>query len=157
MKKETNQSERMKQLVKSFEQKNEILKEESEVDFGDDAIVKASSRLKELARIDEWIDNRKMNNQLPVQGGYGTTVNTFIPTPEVSGQKTSPKTYNPNFTYLQPNEALQLCIKRVIESGAPVNNLGFYEEVNWNLNNMGFNARMPIDIKDALKKMLSGE
>ena len=83
--------------------------------------------------------------------GHGATVNTFIPnTPEQSV-----KMYNPNYTYLQSNEALSLGVKRAIESGAPINNLGFYEEVNWHLNNMGFNSRQPLDIKTMLKKMIN--
>jgi len=157
MKKENNSMDRMKQLVKSFEQKNEILKENSENLVDESAILKEADRLKQIARVDEWIDN---NKNTPIHGGVGATVNTFIPNTLPTNQNQPGainKTYNPNYTYLQPNEALQLCIRRALESGAPVNNLGFYEEINWNLNNMGFNARMPIDIKDAVKKMISGE
>lgn len=79
--------------------------------------------------------------------GYGKTVNTFIPTIDNSGNMK-------NAAYLQPKEALNLSIKRTIESGAPIKDLDFYAEVNWHLNNMGFSAQKPIDIKELLKKML---
>ena len=80
-------------------------------------------------------------------GGFGKTVNTFIPTIDNSGNMK-------NAAYLQPKEALNLAIKRTIESGAPIKDLDFYSEVNWNLNNMGFASQKPIDIKELLKKML---
>ena len=142
---------RMKELVKSFSEKHEILKETTENKVNPDAILKEAGRLKEIARIDEWIANPTVNQTTSYPGGHGVTVNTFIP----NTAEQNVKMYNPNFTYLQSGEALHLCIKRAIESGAPINNLGFYEEVNWNLNNMGFNSRLPIDIKNALKKMIN--
>ena len=79
--------------------------------------------------------------------GNGKTVNTFIPTIDNSGNVKSA-------AYLQPKEALNLSIKRTIESGAPIKDLDFYAEVNWNLNNMGFDSKQAIDIKETLKKML---
>lgn len=161
MKKAINSAERMKQLVKSFEEKNEVFKEQAENTVDESAILKEAERLKTIARVDEWIDvTGRTNKHIPNHGGIGQTVNTFIPPVETAlpgASSPAPAPYNPKFTYLQPNEALQLCIRRALESGAPVNNLGFYDEVNWNLNNMGFNARMPLDIKDAIRKMISGE
>ena len=152
------QKERMQKLIQAFDEKGVILKEEvHNTSLDNDEIIKASSRLREIARVDEWIETSQKNKYLPINGGVGTTVNTFIQTPDIQNQQTNAKTYNPNFTYLQASEALTLCIKRTLDSGAPVNNLGFYDEINWNLNNMGFNARMPIDIKNAIKKMISGE
>ena len=146
MNKNINEKDRMKKLVKSFEEKNEILKEATENTVDESAILKEAGRLKEIARIDEWVTNPKMNVT-----GQGVTVNTFMP----NSEEANVKMYNPNYTYLQSNEALFLAIKRAIESGAPINNLGFYEEINWHLNNMGFNARQPLDIKTALKKMVN--
>lgn len=78
--------------------------------------------------------------------GYGKTVNTFIPTMETPQNTTSAN--------LTLTEAMLIAIKRVVKSGYPVNNMGFYEEINWNLNNMGFDSAQPIDIKEGLKKML---
>ena len=148
MNRNINQKDRMQRLVKSFEEKNEILKESKEVTFNENAILKESGRLKEIARIDEWIANTKINQNVT---GQDVTVNTFMP----SSEDANVKMYNPNYTYLQSNEALSLAVKRAIESGAPINNLGFYEEVNWHLNNMGFNARQPLDIKTVLKKIIN--
>lgn len=151
MNKKINEKERMKKLIKSFEEKNEVLKESTEKIVDKNAISKETERLKEIARIDEWIANPKQNLTNQNNVSYGTTVNTFIP----SHQEQNVKMYNPNYTYLQSNEALSLAVKRAIESGAPINNLGFYEEVNWHLNNMGFNARQPLDIKTMLKGMVN--
>lgn len=148
MNRNINQKDRMQRLVKSFEEKNEILKESKEVSFDENAILKEAGRLKEIARIDEWIANPRTNQNVT---GQGVTVNTFMP----STEDINVKMYNPNYTYLQSNEALSLAVKRAIESGAPINNLGFYEEVNWHLNNMGFNARQPLDIKTVLKKIIN--
>lgn len=148
MNRNINQKDRMQRLVKSFEEKNEILKESKDISFDENAILKEAERLKEIARIDEWVGNPKTNQNVT---GQGVTVNTFMPRSE----DTNVKMYNPNYTYLQSNEALSLAIKRAIESGAPINNLGFYEEINWHLNNMGFNPRHALDIKTAIKKMIN--
>jgi hypothetical protein len=150
MKNNISEKDRMKNLVKSFDEKNEILKESTEQKVDESIVLKEATRLKEIARIDEWISNPKINASA-FTGGHGSTVNTFMP----STTDQNVKMYNPNYTYLQSNEALTLAIKRAIDSGAPVNNLGFYEEVNWHLNNMGFNSRQPLDIKTSMKKMVN--
>src|ERR1035437_627584 len=156
--KKNNEINRIKQLVQSFDEKHEVLKETKDKNINQDALLKEVERLKEIdgrikegKRIDEWIANPTINQTVSSAGGHGVTVNSFIP----NTAEQNVKMYNPNFTYLQASEALFLCIKRAIESGAPINNIGFYEEINWNLNNMGFNSRMPIDIKVALKKMIN--
>lgn len=59
---------------------------------------------------------------------------------------------------VKPSEAIVIAIMRAIESGAPVNNMGFYDEVNWHLARLGQAAVQPIAIKEELKKLLkSGE
>lgn len=78
--------------------------------------------------------------------GFGKTVNTFIPSMDAQHYGVSAN--------LTSTEALLIAIKRVIKSGAPVNDMSFYQEVNWNLNNMGFESAQPMDIKEGLKKML---
>jgi hypothetical protein len=78
--------------------------------------------------------------------GFGKTVNTFMPTMDAQHYGVSAN--------LTSTEALSIAIKRVVKSGAPVNNMDFYQEVNWNLNNMGFDSAQPMDIKEGLKKML---
>ena len=79
--------------------------------------------------------------------GYGKTVNTFIPQLDNSGNMKSA-------AFLQPKEALNLSITRTIDSGAPIKDMDFNSEVNWHLNNMGFDSRQPLDIKETLKKLL---
>ena len=122
MNKNTSEKDRMKKLVKSFEEKNEILKETTENKVDKSAILKEAGRLKEIARIDEWITNPQKNATNLNNASNGVTVNTFMP----STTEQNVKMYNPNYTYLQSNEALSLAIKRAIDSGAPINNLGFY-------------------------------
>jgi hypothetical protein len=142
------QAERMKQLVKSFDEKSVVIRESETVKTDDAKVLEEANRFKTIARIDEFTSNTQFAGTANFNPGYGQTVNTFMPT-AVSNQK-----YNPNYTYLQPAEALGVAVKRAMESGAPVKDMGFYEEVNWNLNNMGFDSKNPIDIKGALMKLL---
>ncbi len=55
---------------------------------------------------------------------------------------------------LKPEEALKIAIERVLSSGAPINNISFYDEINWNLSKLGFPSKAPLDIKQALLKMV---
>lgn len=154
--------DRIKQLVSSFEQKNEVIKEDIKKEADETVIKEEAERLKEIARIDEWTSNSQSTGYFaaksPYLAGNGQTVNTFLPQgSENNSNNVVPdgnKLYNPNYTYLQPSEALKVAIKRGIQSGAPVNDMGFYEEVNWNLNNMGFPAKSALDIKNAISKMI---
>ena len=41
-----------------------------------------------------------------------------------------------------------------LKSGMPVNNISFYDEINWNLMNLGFPAVNEIDIKNAILTIL---
>jgi hypothetical protein len=150
MEENTNtQTGRMQELLKSFENKNEIIREVKETIVDESKVLQEAERLKELARVDEWNSNSQFAGTAQFNPGAGQTVNTFLPNFSQNNFK-----HNPNYTYLQPGEALTLAIKRTLESGAPVKDMGFYEEVNWNLNNMGFDSKLPLDIKNALGKML---
>jgi len=148
----TGQAERMKQLVKSFDEKAEVIRESEDKKVDETKVLAEAGRLKTIARIDEYLNNQQFVGTVNFNPGYGQTVNTFLPSS--SNSTTTNQKYNPNYTYLQPAEALGLSIKRALESGAPVKDMGFYEEVNWNLNNMGFESKLPLDIKNALVKML---
>ena len=55
---------------------------------------------------------------------------------------------------LQSDEAFEIAIKRTLKSGAPINNISFYDEVNWQLMGLGFSTQNPIDIKNMIAKML---
>ncbi len=95
--------------------------------------------------------------------GQGQTVNTFIPQiadannnfSNVNMNPNSNNVYNPKFSYLSDGEALRLAISRALNSGdQTVNKLGFYEEVNQTLNQLGFLSKPPIAIKEMIIKML---
>jgi hypothetical protein len=55
---------------------------------------------------------------------------------------------------IKPAEALEMALSRTLNSGAPVNNMGFYDEVNWHLQTLGTSTVQPIAIKEALGKMV---
>lgn len=55
---------------------------------------------------------------------------------------------------IKPSEALVIAIMRTLESGAPVNNMGFYDEVNWHLQTLGNPSQQPLIIKNTLLKLL---
>lgn len=55
---------------------------------------------------------------------------------------------------IKPKEALELAIQRTLESGAPINNIGFYDEVNLNLQKLGAEAVQPIAIKEAVSNLI---
>lgn len=57
---------------------------------------------------------------------------------------------------LKPEEALNIAIERVLSGGAPINNISFYDEINWHLSKLGFPSKAPLDIKQAILKMVEG-
>jgi len=58
---------------------------------------------------------------------------------------------------LKPEEALNIAIERVLSGGAPINNISFYDEINWHLSKLGFPSKAPLDIKQAILKMVEGK
>ena len=89
-------------------------------------------------------------------GGHGETVNSIINT--VDGTSVNKYGFDNGKPSVSPGltakEALEIAIKRTMESGAPVNSIGFYDEINWNLEKLGYSAKLPIDVKGALNDML---
>lgn len=155
----------MIELLKSYEEKHEIIKEKTKnIDLN--KLEEEKKRLKKVAKIDEANNSNYWVNNMPSNMGTSTINTAFDPQKIVPGQTintifnnnsfnpNSNKPYNPNYTYLQPAEALRLAISRTLNSGAPVNNLGFYEEINRELNILGFNAKSPLDIKQTLLSMI---
>ncbi len=164
--------DRMVELMESFEQKDEIIKEKTKK-VDSKKLDKELSRLKKISgRIDEAnqlnyytgnvpavMNNNSINtafnknNMTP-----GQTINTaFANNQPMANNSFNPNSigpHNPNYSYLQPVEAVRLAISRTLNSGAPVNDLGFYEEVNRELNILGFNAKSPLDIKQTILKMI---
>ena len=147
-----SQIERMKQLNETYQKRGEFIKEDSKKDIDEDKMNEESSRLKKLSS--HRMINEYGNDGIPFMGmkqaGQGETVNTFLPTIPDSARNTS-------FSYIKPEEALDISIKRAIESGTPINNMGFYDEVNWILNNLGFDSKNPVDIKSAMIKIVGGD
>lgn len=188
---ENDTKNRMIEIMESFEQKNEVIREKSSIKASEEKLSEEKKRLMEIAKIasENTIKENNvfnygasnMSSQMPmpmsnnVMGG-GQSVNSFMSNQLIGNQNlnndknlkqgtsvnnlaqnlnpNANSPYNPNYTYLQSTEALRLSISRALNTGAPVNNMGFYEEVNWILNGLGFNAKSPLDIKQAILKMI---
>jgi len=169
---ENKQDKRIKDLAKRLDAKNEVYKTSDELisDVSPEQVQKEFDRFKKIARIDEanvalthpqgglnkmgpGFNNPTVGTSVASFMGDmpGKTVNTFLENPNLY---LANKNYNPNYTYLQPNEALRLSISRTLTSGAPVAEMSFYDEVNWNLNNLGFDSKSPLDIKQTILKMI---
>ena len=161
---EKQEDNRMVELIKSFNEKGEIIRKEIVQKVNDDKLKEEAKRLKTIARMDE-VGNQFSGNIASVMG-LNQTVNSFIDPQATKGNTVnsimnntlnnpnSNRLYNPNYTYLQEAEALRLSISRTLNSGAPVNGIGFYEEVNHVMNQLGFNAKSPLDIKQAVLKLI---
>jgi len=150
--KNKSQIDRMKQLNETYQKRGEFIKEDAKKEVDEEKINEESARLKKLSS--HRLINEYGNDGIPFMGmkqaGQGETVNTFLPTIPDSARNTS-------FSYIKPEEALDISIKRAIESGTPINNMGFYDEVNWILNNLGFDSKNPVDIKSAMIKIVGGD
>lgn len=152
---EDNKDKRMKDLVGKMSQKDIVIKEDVDKEVDNAALKEQSERFKKLSL---YTENLNFSNSSPMVGGVGETVNSIVDTSD----GTSYNTYGFTDSTAKPavnsgvtaKEALELSIKRTIESGAPINNIGFYDEINWNLEKMGYPAKLPLDIKEALNDML---
>lgn len=153
---------RMIKLSKALEQKDIVLKEQTEKKIDSNKVQKEIERIKEVARLNEWSANQYTGN-IPTVMGQGQTVNTFIPRPaddrtnfvNMNANPNSNNVYNPKFSYLSDAEALRLSISRALNSGdQSVNKLGFYEEINQTLNQLGFLSKSPLAIKEMIIKMM---
>ncbi len=165
-----NKDQRIKDLALALDQKAEVYLKENKKSVNKELLSKEKERLKKVAKLDEanvalthpqgglnkmgpGLNNPTIGTSVANFMGDmpGKTVNTFLENPNLY---LANKNYNPNYTYLQPNEALRLSISRVLNSGAPVAEMSFYDEVNWNLNNLGFDSKSPLDIKQTILKMI---
>ncbi len=86
---------RMVKLSKALEQKDIVLKEQSEKKIDSKKIKKEIKRIKEVARLDEWSSNQFSGN-IPTVMGQGQTVNTFIPQIADANNNFSNVNMNPN-------------------------------------------------------------
>ena len=151
-KKVKTEKDRMKELVEMYSKKDEIFVPKKEKDSKNEGLTKEYSRLQSLASgkaNSTFKENYMTSNDFGMSGKQGRTVNSIIDNiyenPAVA--------YQPIRQPLTADEAIELSVKRALKSGAPVKDMGFYDEVNWHLMSLGFPAKSPIDIKGSLLKM----
>jgi 5-hydroxyisourate hydrolase-like protein (transthyretin family) len=153
MSQEKNKNERMIEIMKSFENSKENIKEVTE-DFDGGKLLKEQKRIKDLASGTLNADFKNENYYVAGgfnTGGQGKTVNSFLNTYQDTNSIKSPKSEPSS---LKPEEALEVSIKRTLKSGTPINNISFYDEVNWNLMNLGFPAVNAIKIKETIFELI---
>ena len=149
-----DKDKRMKDLINKMDQKNEVYKDEDKEILDENVLKNYKDRFKKnmLHRENTYM----ASGSYPVRG-VGETVNSAFDqdtdfTRKTGYQDNAAMPYSdPN---LSPKEAFEIAIKRSLESGAPINNISFYDEVNWNLQRMGQNSKLPLDIKNAITDML---
>ena len=144
----------MRDLVKMFEKKDEIFTE-SKKEIHEDVLSAEYRRIPDFATGSKNVDFKE-NFAIPNDwnlAGKGMSVNSMVDTiynnPAVS--------FKPIKQPLKSDEAFELAIKRALESGAPINNMEFYGEVNWSLAQLGFPAKSPLDIKNKIVSMISNK
>lgn len=142
------EEERIKKLVKALDNPELNLKEDSQ-EVNQEVFNEEFARLGKLAKGD-------INEFYYVSGKYGTggrgqTVNTIANNYDSTVDVAAPK---PEPNSLKPAEALDVSVKRTLRSGTPVNNISFYDEVNWNLMRLGYPAKNAVDIKNSILKLL---
>ena len=150
----STEKDRMRDLVKMYEKKDEIFTD-SKKEINEDVLSGEYRRLKDLAtgaKNADFKENFAAPNDWNL-AGKGMSVNSMIDNiynnPAVA--------FKPIKQPLRNDEAFEIAIKRALESGAPVNNMEFYEEVNWNLAQLGFPAKSPLDIKNKIVSMISNK
>lgn len=147
--------DRMREISKSLEESHEIYKDNTkEADV--EKLLKENERLKSLISESTNSDFKDIQENYYIAGKFGTggrgkTVNSILDNYQDNSAVKTPKVSSSN---LKPDEALEVCIKRVLKSGTPVNNISFYDEINWNLMNLGFPAVNEIDIKTSVLSMM---
>ena len=142
--------------MKSLEESHEIYKDNTKI-VNEEKMSKENERLKNLISEDTNSDFKEVNENYYIAGKFGTggrgkTVNSFLDDYKNNPVVKTPKVAPSN---LKPDEALEICIKRVLKSGTPINNISFYDEINWNLMNLGFPTVNEIDIKNAILAKIS--
>jgi hypothetical protein len=150
----SEEKNRMRDLVKMFEKKDEIFSNDKK-EINEDILSDEYKRLKDIAtgsRNAVFKEGLAISNDWNT-GGQGMSVSTIGD----SAYGNPSVTFNAIRQPLKNDEAFEIAIKRTIESGAPVNDLGFYDEVNLNLNQLGFPAKNPIDIKNKIVTMISNK
>jgi len=127
---------------------------------------KASEDIPEYAELykkykDKITENTKLKslaegsiNEYFYEGGLGSKNSVSSIAKEFENPTATKSVKYTTSQKLQSDEGMEIAIKRALKSGAPVNNLQFYDEVNWHLQSLGFDAKDPIDIKEAILNLL---
>lgn len=158
---ENKEKNRMRRLTQSFEQKGEIFNEKRE-ETNAEKLQEEFKRLsalasgRETAALKESQEANLMGGT--EQGGYNGSghlsgVNSIVD--NLYANQNQYKGAQGNAIALRDGEGLEISIKRTLNSGAPVKDIAFYDEVNWNLAQLGFPSRLPQDIKTAILKLMS--
>lgn len=134
--------------------------EENKNDENKDHLKEEREKFKKLSLYREDMSTSSMNGtygSYPL-GGFGETVNSVVDNQDGS--------QHPKYGYdddkakpavtanISSKEALSIAINRALESGDPVNNISFYDEINWNLEKMGFPSFSPLSIKNAISELI---
>lgn len=148
-----SEKDRMKELVEMYSNKEEIFVPKEEKETQNEGIQKEYKRLQNLAsgKANSSFKESYMNTS--EFGGFNKgakTVNTIVD----QAFDNNATTFQPIRQPLQPEEGFELAIKRALKSGAPIKDMGFYDEVNWHLQSLGFPAKNSIDIKNTLLNIL---
>lgn len=146
----------MIELVKMFSKKDEIYAPKQEKDLANEGLTKEYLRLKNLASgkaNSTFKENYMGISDIGVGGKVGRTVGSIAD--EMYDNPSAG--YQPIRQPLTPEEGIELSIKRTLKSGAPVKDMGFYDEVNWHLMSLGFPAKNSLDIKNVLLKLTEKE
>jgi len=133
--------QRMRDLVKSFNSKQEVYKlDKPELN---------EEKIKEdIARMNKNLNAEEVNENFYSQGGTNAGMTSLSTVDTIISDSTT------NGASLRPEEAFKVSLMRTLESGAPINNIGFYDEVNWHLSKLGHGSRNPIDIKGEIFKLI---
>jgi hypothetical protein len=150
-----NKDKRMLEIMESLENSHEVYKE-NQKNVDENKILAENDRIKKLISKETNSDFKEINENYYIAGKFGTggrgkTVNSIIDNYQDSIQIKTPKVSSSN---IKPDEALEISLKRVLKSGMPINNISFYDEVNWNLMNLGFPAVNQVDIKNAILSII---
>lgn len=133
---------RMKQLINLIESKQEIY-------LQDDKVVNEDAVSAEFKKFKTILDRSYLReNAGETVSSIGDVSHTVVPG---AGNVVPTPLSNAG---LQPNEALLIAVKRALVSGAPVNDLDFYSEVNWNLAGLGFGPQSAVMIKEAVTSLV---
>ena len=150
---ENKEKDRMLKLTQSFGQRGEIFKEERD-ETNAEKLSEEFKRLSSLASGENTAALKESQQDIGYPGtNQGRTVTSIID--NMYNNPTQYQGAQGNNIAIKDSEALEISIKRTLNSGAPVNNIAFYDEVNWNLAQLGFPSKLPQDIKTAILKLMS--